>query len=422
MATYYVSAKGCDNNDGLSPSTAWRTIKKVNSSIKGGDTVCFKRGEIFFGQILPPKQNSSSAPTTYTSYGEGAKPIVSQYKTARSGSWEAVSNGVWRIDLTDTSKFDGNVTELDTNVGFLKVDGTIRPKKRFELDKLDEEFSFYNDERYVYVRSDADPSLLYGDIKLACNIICMRFADNILVEDIVFMGSGAHGISGTVHNATVRNCEFHELGGSELLTYFRPCVRYGNGLECWTDSSDVLVDGCRFSGIYDVAITMQGDQVTRGWENMTFRNNVMWNCQQCFEIWSSGELADTGFQNCVFENNVCIDSGYCWGYDVRPNKLCSSHLLLYSIVCPLCDVTVRNNTFYSARVAPIYKSGGPAQMPEGYKIVDNLFFIDPHQDVIYRNDCNDDEYTSFYKNLAVTNRVVESAFCDIPKMNGEKYE
>ena len=72
MATYYVSANGCDNNDGLSPSTAWRTIKKVNSSIKGGDAVCFKRGETFFGQILPPKQNSSSAPTTYTSYGEGA--------------------------------------------------------------------------------------------------------------------------------------------------------------------------------------------------------------------------------------------------------------------------------------------------------------------------------------------------------------
>ena len=129
------------------------------------------------------------------------------------------------------------------------------------------------------------------------------------------MGTGAHGLQGTVHNATIRNCEFHEIGGSEL-SYVLKETRYGNGIECWTDSSDVLVENCRFSGIYDVAITMQGNEVTQGWTNMIFRNNVIWNCQQCFEIWSLGDLPNPGFKNCVFENNVCIDSGYGWSYEV----------------------------------------------------------------------------------------------------------
>ena len=410
MATYYISASGCDTNDGLTPETPWQTIKKLNSTIKGGDTVCFKRGDIFFGQIRAPKENDSGNPTTYKAYGEGTKPVVSQYKTARGDAWEDLGDGVWKIDLTDPQKFDGNVTELDTNVGFMKVDGAIKPRKFFELDKLESQWDFYNDKRYVYVKSADNPSLLAEDIKFACNIICMPFSDNILVEDIIFIGSGSHGISGTVNKATVRNCEFHELGGSELTTHFRPGVRYGNGLECWTDSSDVLVENCRFSNTFDVAITMQGNNVTRGWVNMTFRGNVIWNCQQGFEIWSNGELENTGFQNCVFENNVCIDTGYSWGYDVRGNKHCSAHLLIYQTECPLCDVTVRNNTFYNVKVAPIFKAGGLQAMPKDYKIINNLFMIAPKQDIILRHKNTDEEYQAFYEKLAKDNVIIESEF------------
>ena len=418
MATYYISVSGCDSNDGLTPETPWKTIQKLNSSVKCGDTICFKRGDIFFGQVRAPKGNTSTMPTTYTSYGEGTKPIISEYKTARHNVWEAYGDGIWRIDLTNTNNIDGNVSELDTNVGFMKVNGNIKPRKFFELEKLEEQWDFYNDLQYVYVKSQENPSELANDIKFACNIICMPFSDNILVEDIIFIGSGSHGISGTVQKATVRNCEFHELGGSELTTHFRPGVRYGNGLECWTDSSEVLVENCRFSNTFDVAITMQGNNVTSGWVNMTFRNNVIWNCQQGFEIWSEGKLENTGFQNCVFEGNVCIDTGYSWGYEVRGNKHCSAHLLIYQTECPLCDVTVRNNTFYNVKVAPIFKAGGLQAMPSDYKIVNNLFMIAPNQDIILRHNNTDEEYQVFYEKIAKDNQIIESDFYISPKISG----
>ena len=418
MATYYISVSGCDSNDGLTPETPWKTIQKLNSSVKCGDTICFKRGDTFYGQIRAPKGNTSTTPTTYTSYGEGTKPIISEYKTARHNVWEAYGDGIWRIDLTNTNNIDGNVSELDTNVGFMKVNGSIKPRKFFELKKLEEQWDFYNDKQYVYVKSQENPSELANDIKFACNIICMPFSDNILVEDIIFIGSGSHGISGTVQKATVRNCEFHELGGSELTTHFRPGVRYGNGLECWTDSSDVLVENCRFSNTFDVAITMQGNNVKRGWVNMTFRNNVIWNCQQGFEIWSEGKLENTGFQNCVFEGNVCIDTGYSWGYEVRGNKHCSAHLLIYQTECPLCDVTVRNNTFYNVKVAPIFKAGGLQAMPSDYKIVNNLFMIAPNQDIIFRHNNTDEEYQVFYEKIAKDNKIIESDFYISPKISG----
>ena len=52
------------------------------------------------------------------------------------------------------------MTELDTNVGFMKVNGAIKPWKRFELEKLENQWDFYNDKQYVYVKSQENPALL----------------------------------------------------------------------------------------------------------------------------------------------------------------------------------------------------------------------------------------------------------------------
>ena len=151
---------------------------------------------------------------------------------------------------------------------------------------------------------------------------------------------------------------------------------------------------------------MQGDNATSGWVNITFRNNVIYDCQQAFEIWSMGKLPDTGFQNCLFEGNECIDSGYCWSYDVRPDKPCACHLLFYFIGCPLCDVTVRSNIFRSTRMHHIYNVYGISAMPEDYKIHGNTFYLRPEQDIIFRKDATEEQYAAFFEKLSATNDIV----------------
>ena len=47
---YYISSTGNDSSDGLSSSTPWRTISKVNaefSKLNPGDRILFKRGDVF---------------------------------------------------------------------------------------------------------------------------------------------------------------------------------------------------------------------------------------------------------------------------------------------------------------------------------------------------------------------------------------
>jgi len=240
MSVYYIASHGADTNDGLTPETPWQTIRKVNETIRHGDTVCFRCGDTFYGALTPPEHTGGEEYTTYTAYGDGAKPVVSQFKIACPDGWEACGEGVWRLDLLDTAKYTGNVTDPDTNVGFIKVSGKICGRNSFGTDNLKDEWDFTSDERYVYVKSAENPGKCSDDIRIACNIRCVTFADYLKVENIVFNGTGGHGIAGWgIRHAHIDNCEFHEIGGS-LLDGFGTTLRYGNGIECWTDSSDVL--------------------------------------------------------------------------------------------------------------------------------------------------------------------------------------
>jgi len=77
-AIYYVDAtNGNDSNDGLSPGTAWKTIAKVNSqTLSPGDSVLFKRGEVWREQLTVPSSGNAGAPITFGAYGTGEKPEI----------------------------------------------------------------------------------------------------------------------------------------------------------------------------------------------------------------------------------------------------------------------------------------------------------------------------------------------------------
>ncbi|MBR5528117.1 MAG: hypothetical protein IKV97_03870 [Clostridia bacterium] len=410
MSIYYVSANGCDTNDGLSPEKAWQSISKVNATIVGGDEVRFRCGDTFYGRIYPKAGISSEQPTTYTSYGEGKKPVVSQYKIPHAGVWEKVSDNIYMLDMNDISKFDGNRSEIDANAGFIKVSGVIKYRKVFGLDELTSQWDFYTDmdKNLLYVYSEKAPDEISDDIKIACNINCIPFTTHLKVCGIAFIGTGGHGINGVTGGAYISDCEFHEIGGSRLPGYPDPRTRYGNGVECWSNSHDVTVERCKFSDVYDVAITMQGTEVKVNWENMYFRDNEMWNCTQCFEIWSSGKLPDTGFVNCYFENNTCVNSGICWGNAARPNKEVSTHLLIYHLECPLCDITIRNNFFGFAKSGTLYKHLGIKAVPHDYKIYGNTILRPAGQLICNRADATDEEVAAFEKKIAETNLVIDN--------------
>ncbi len=112
---YYVDATGGnDANSGTSPSLAWASLNKVNGqSFNPGDSILFKAGEVWSGQLLIDDKGTESNPIVYSKYGDGAKPQIN-------------GNGgqIYTINLADASYTEFSEFEI-TNTGASKLAGRI---------------------------------------------------------------------------------------------------------------------------------------------------------------------------------------------------------------------------------------------------------------------------------------------------------
>jgi hypothetical protein len=103
-AIYYVDATtGNDTNNGISLSTSWKTIAKVNASrFNPGDQILFKRGEVWWEQLTVPSSGTRGYPIIFGGYGTGNNPVISGADIP-SGWTEAIP-----ISSTFTATDDGD--------------------------------------------------------------------------------------------------------------------------------------------------------------------------------------------------------------------------------------------------------------------------------------------------------------------------
>src|SRR4030095_2897633 len=102
---YFSSTSGDDNRTSAqaqSSATPWKTISKLNSIfstlLKGGDIIYFKRGDVFYGSIIPAKSGSAGLPITFDAYGTGNKPIITGFTSI--GSWTSIGGGRYQAVLS----------------------------------------------------------------------------------------------------------------------------------------------------------------------------------------------------------------------------------------------------------------------------------------------------------------------------------
>lgn len=98
---YYVKSDG-GNGDGLSDATAW-SYSKLNNTEHGGNTILFKRGDKFYGNVWI-REGTSSNPTIVNAYGTGANPIIHGYTTLTN--WTSEGNGIYSSSV-DVERVDG---------------------------------------------------------------------------------------------------------------------------------------------------------------------------------------------------------------------------------------------------------------------------------------------------------------------------
>lgn len=102
-AHYVDSVSGSDANDGLSPSSAWKTLEKVNSAtFKPGDRILFKAGGVWSGELWPKGSGVSGNPIVIDMYGTGSKPSFTGSPTAKQ-TLHLYNQEYWEINNLDIS-------------------------------------------------------------------------------------------------------------------------------------------------------------------------------------------------------------------------------------------------------------------------------------------------------------------------------
>ncbi len=111
--TFYVdSHRGRDDADGRSEHEAWRSLDRVNAAeLKPGDTVRFRCGGTWRGSLVPAS-GDENAPITYTSHGEGPKPLLLGSRPRnRPEDWVRVDDELWAT-LPMEYRVEGQVLDL----------------------------------------------------------------------------------------------------------------------------------------------------------------------------------------------------------------------------------------------------------------------------------------------------------------------
>src|SRR5215471_7051148 len=150
-ATYYVDAKnGNDRNSGTSPSSAWKSVEKVNGfQFEPGDSILFKRGEIWREQLDFPSSGAQGRTIVLDAYGSGALPVISGADVVPPGSWNSTGTpNVWQASVTT----EPNVVIFDGAKG----------SKQAALESLKQPADWFWSAGTLYVAAPANPGQAFS--------------------------------------------------------------------------------------------------------------------------------------------------------------------------------------------------------------------------------------------------------------------
>ena len=345
--TYYVSNSGDDSNSGRSTSAPWKTLDKVNSyNFSAGDQILFQRGHSWFGYFSVQSGNSSGY-ITYASYGSGEKPMI-HYSVDKDNEsdWVRESGNIWSTVSSFPHEVGNIIFNHDQSVGY----------KRWSTSTLTQQGDFYFDtsNKKVKFYSSSNPASYYSKVKLTLNHVVVDITNSsyVIIKDLAVMYSAHDAIrsGGNAHHLIIKNIDAGFHGGGKMTGE----LRFGGGIGFWADATDILIEGCRIWDNYDAGVSNQSS-VACTQSNITYKDNVIWNCEYSFEFFNSHSSAVT--KNIQFINNTCYNAGYGWAHAQRPDKN-GMHICFWKIPASAEGMVIENNIFYNAVLCPLYLASG----------------------------------------------------------------
>ena len=349
--SYYVSPNGSDENDGLSPATAWKTLDKANSLVSDKEcNLLFERGGLWRGSV---KVNGN---VTVSAYGSGDKPMF--YGSPESGADEAKwtkvngTENVWKFyrNLPDC----GTVVFDDAKCGTKMMPDLVDGKFDFDVRKdMSCDLAVFSDaadcDGALYLRcDDGNPGAVFESVEFSVRADGLTsLGDNVTVNNLAFKyygGNGATAANGVKGFIIFMN-EYKWIGGSVCRYEDGKGVRYGCGVEICGDIERHFVDNCYFTEIYDAAISLKAETPML-MKKVIYSNNLIENCTVSMKYVRRGIEKDKLIDDFMIMSNICRKAGDGWGSAQHSEKCIPSHIRTCRNAENTADkMIVKNNIF-----------------------------------------------------------------------------
>jgi hypothetical protein len=210
--TYYVDVvNGNDTNAGTSPTTAWKSIAKVNSRSFGrGDQILFARGETWREELIVPSSGTPGADITFDAYGAGSKPVLNAADLVTN--WQNVSGNVW----SSTIGWMPNQVFRNAN----------RMAKQTSQNSLTADNQWFGDGSNLFVFSTINPNQSTMEASRRDFAILVRDQDHVAVNNLVLQDCNST-IGCYLASTTANRSEF-VISNVDVLSSFGPAIYFDN--------------------------------------------------------------------------------------------------------------------------------------------------------------------------------------------------
>jgi len=404
--TYYVNAQtGNDDNSGLSPMEAWKTLRQVNITVfKPGDSILLHAGQLWEGMLYPRGSGEEGRPIVISKYGGKERPKI-HGGHADPVDFEGHSTiqtvllhnqQYWVIsDLEITNMPDNCIINFKKN-GYEKRRGiyvvasdtgelrSITIKNNFIHYVMGDDSKDFHGSGGIMlsVLGKKKPSYFNG-IYIANNRVCMVNRTGIGISsywqrrprDDVFPYSWMDemGPYQANLNVVIRGNDLQSIGGDGIVaqTSFKALMEYnrvdsaalrseGHNVALWAWNSD--------------SVLIQYNEVSN---TMTLRDGMAFDC----DAYSVGHICQYNFSH----NNrggFMLFHGYS---DAVPDAMNIGHIIRYNISMDDGDIlfhfygsghkgsVIHDNLFYNKnpKVAFIIVDGNPLDV----QLNNNIFYI-----------------------------------------------
>ena len=361
---YYVSNDGDDNNDGLTPETAWQSVSKLLQELdqrdgcvlKSGDAIFLRRGDTF--RLPEWSLFVSLEGVTLSAYGEGEKPIItaSSENGSDADKWELIyeddsGKKIWKfykdmrdvsmIVLNDGEAFSARVYEFFGENGYVSCEDTdwwmhedngvtlsdtllsLEESMTEDLNMISRPAWYKNDDGRVcdfnkgpvYLRCDrGNPGEIYTSIEFSehdRNGIIALYATDFVLDNVNLCSAGFTYIGGArgINNIVIQNCEFAYGGG--CVDSFesddmgnRRIIVHGDGL--YGVGPNTVIKSCYFHDATSTTCTYEAPEAwterVSGYYHVI--DNVMVN--------TMGIRLDSTFEYWKYLDSVIIQGNQIW--------------------------------------------------------------------------------------------------------------